>query len=142
MATNGQSPAPYRLINSEAESSATSNSLPPTMRSKTSRPDLSVMQLRSTPSTATSPSRMASIRSYRQHAKVSGRRDTALAAQHPDVMKADQRLENWNERRALALPHFFRSTTPESRVKERPCLASFCMYFGVSGAAAGLRAES
>src|SRR6202035_2257068 len=64
---------------SEAESSATSNSLPPTMRSKTSRPDLSVMQLRSTPSTGTSPSRMASSRSYRQLAKVKGRRDTAAA---------------------------------------------------------------
>src|SRR6202795_4813853 len=59
----------------EAETSATANSLPPTMRSKTSRPDLRVMQLRSTPSTATSPSRIASSRSYRQLAKGTGRRD-------------------------------------------------------------------
>src|SRR5216683_3118340 len=30
--------------------------------------------------------------------------------------RIDQRLENWNERRALALPYFLRSTTRESRV--------------------------
>ncbi len=36
--------------------------------------------------------------------------------------RADQRLENWNERRALALPYFLRSTTRESRVRKPPCL--------------------
>src|SRR5579871_6563420 len=83
---NRRSPAPARLMYSEAESSATSNSFPPTMRSKTSRPDLSVMQLRSTPSMRISPSRMASIRSYRQQPKLSERRDTGgdhHAAPHP-----------------------------------------------------------
>lgn len=30
----------------------------------------------------------------------------------------DQRLENWNERRALARPYFLRSTTRESRVRK------------------------
>jgi len=47
----------------EAESSATSNSSPPTMRSKISRPDANAMVLRSMPSGTTSPARMASIRS-------------------------------------------------------------------------------
>src|SRR5262245_23636113 len=36
-------------MNSDADSSATSNSCPPTMRSKISRPELSVMQLRVRP---------------------------------------------------------------------------------------------
>src|SRR5262249_47488543 len=36
-------------MNSDADSSATSNSCPPTMRSKISRPDVSVMQLRVSP---------------------------------------------------------------------------------------------
>ena len=31
---------------------------------------------------------------------------------------ADQRFENWNDRRALALPYFLRSTTRESRVRK------------------------
>ena len=31
-----------------------------------------------------------------------------------------QRFENWNERRALALPYFLRSTTRESRVRKPP----------------------
>ena len=62
-ATNGQSPRPIRLMNSDADNSATSNSCPPTMRSKISRPDLSVMQLRVSPAGTTSPSRIASIRS-------------------------------------------------------------------------------
>src|SRR6516165_1307345 len=34
-----------------------------------------------------------------------------------------QRLENWNERRALALPYFLRSTTRESRVRNPPRLS-------------------
>src|SRR5215203_1258190 len=34
----------------------------------------------------------------------------------------DQRLENWNERRALALPYFLRSTTRGSRVRNPPRL--------------------
>src|ERR1700680_1018806 len=36
---------------------------------------------------------------------------------------SDQRLENWNERRALARPYFLRSTTRESRVR-KPLLLS------------------
>src|SRR5262249_40894664 len=76
-ATNGQSPRPIRLMNSDADSSATSNSCPPTMRSKISRPDFSVMQLRVNPAGTTSPSRIASIRSSRQQAKVRARRDMA-----------------------------------------------------------------
>src|SRR6476646_593523 len=36
----------------------------------------------------------------------------------------DQRLENWNERRALALPYFLRSTTRESRVRKPPRLST------------------
>jgi len=34
----------------------------------------------------------------------------------------DQRLENWNERRALARPYFLRSTTRLSRVMKPPFL--------------------
>src|SRR5271156_1451564 len=39
-------------------------------------------------------------------------------------IKADQRFENWNERRAFALPYFLRSTTRESRVRKPPCLST------------------
>ena len=35
-----------------------------------------------------------------------------------------QRLENWNERRALALPYFLRSTTRGSRVRKPPFLSA------------------
>src|SRR6266571_5057813 len=49
-------------------------------------------------------------------------RTTALAskdAPRPGTPKrSDQRLENWNERRALARPYFLRSTTRESRVRK------------------------
>src|SRR5215472_7089527 len=34
--------------------------------------------------------------------------------------RASYRLENWNERRALALPYFLRSTTRLSRVRKPP----------------------
>jgi hypothetical protein len=34
--------------------------------------------------------------------------------------RADQRFENWNERRALARPYFLRSTTRGSRVRNPP----------------------
>ncbi len=34
------------------------------------------------------------------------------------VWLKDQRLENWKERRALALPYFLRSTTRLSRVRK------------------------
>ena len=37
---------------------------------------------------------------------------------------AAQRFENWNDRRALALPYFLRSTTRESRVRKPPCLST------------------
>src|SRR6266516_814100 len=54
-------------------------------------------------------------------------RMTALAskdAPRPGTSKrSDQRLENWNERRALARPYFLRSTTRESRVR-KPLLLS------------------
>ncbi len=36
----------------------------------------------------------------------------------------DQRLENWNERRAFALPYFLRSTTRLSRVRKPPRLSA------------------
>src|ERR1700745_1505580 len=36
----------------------------------------------------------------------------------------DQRLENWNDRRALARPYFLRSTTRESRVRKPPRLST------------------
>jgi len=35
-------------------------------------------------------------------------------------LEATKRLENWNERRALARPYFLRSTTRESRVRNPP----------------------
>ncbi len=41
-----------------------------------------------------------------------------------DVVANDQRLENWNERRALARPYFLRSTTRESRVRKPPRLSA------------------
>ena len=37
---------------------------------------------------------------------------------------ADQRFENWNERRALARPYFLRSTTRGSRVRKPPRLSA------------------
>ena len=40
------------------------------------------------------------------------------------IVPARQRLENWNERRALALPYFFRSTVRESRVRKPPFLST------------------
>ena len=36
----------------------------------------------------------------------------------PTDRPKDQRLENWNDRRAFALPYFFRSTTRLSRVRK------------------------
>ena len=36
------------------------------------------------------------------------------------MIDVDQRFENWNERRAFALPYFLRSTTRESRVRKPP----------------------
>src|SRR5712692_1759134 len=38
--------------------------------------------------------------------------------------KCGQRFENWNERRALALPYFLRSTTRGSRVRKPPRLSA------------------
>src|ERR1043166_5620743 len=38
--------------------------------------------------------------------------------------EADQRFENWNERRALARPYFLRSTTRLSRVRKPPRLST------------------
>src|SRR5512141_510595 len=38
--------------------------------------------------------------------------------------RADQRLENWNDRRALARPYFLRSTTRLSRVRKPPRLST------------------
>src|SRR3546814_16516936 len=44
---------------------------------------------------------------------------------HPcSLEKADQRLENWKLRRALALPYFWRSTTRPSRVRKTACLTA------------------
>src|SRR5437667_11204105 len=40
------------------------------------------------------------------------------------VRATDQRLENWNERRALARPYFLRSTTRASRVRKPPRLST------------------
>jgi len=58
VAHNGQSLA-HQAENSEADSPRR-RFLSPTMRSKTSAPDLSVLQVRSTPATGTVPSRIAS----------------------------------------------------------------------------------
>src|ERR1700730_18752887 len=41
-----------------------------------------------------------------------------------DSVTSRQRLENWNERRALALPYFLRSTTRGSRVRNPPRLST------------------
>src|SRR3979409_237651 len=40
------------------------------------------------------------------------------------LFEADQRWENWNERRALARPYFLRSTTRLSRVRKPPRLST------------------
>src|ERR1700704_2394494 len=133
MATNGQSPAPCRLIYSEAESSATSNSLPPTMRSKTSRPDLSVRQLSSTPSTATSPSRMASNRSYRQLAKVKESWDTGRWRPMTERRSAFGELERtprFGLAVFLALDHA-RIARQEAAMLEGPAQVGFIAHQGL-----------
>lgn len=42
----------------------------------------------------------------------------------PTDRPKDQRLENWNDRRAFALPYFFRSTTRLSRVRKPAALSA------------------
>jgi len=48
----------------------------------------------------------------------------SLATFSPAPGNLAQRLENWNERRALALPYFLRSTTRGSRVRKPPRLST------------------
>src|SRR5262249_27132710 len=52
------------------------------------------------------------------------RRPCPRQGKPPAANGAAQRLENWNERRALARPYFLRSTTRGSRVRKPPRLST------------------
>ena len=86
----------------------------PCALARASMQDLRKFELNSAPKRAASPMRRTA------------QKGAHLCAPFVNLItvSSDQRLENWNERRALARPYFLRSTTRESRVRKPPFLSA------------------